>query len=100
MGDGAAAVESSVRAALIVELSRDTACYDIVQQIRQVHDPAFERWMPHINLYYPFLQGARNKVLELEGKLQVAPSAAGEEGEQEERGGWGTAARRVTPFSV
>lgn len=25
-----------------------------IQAIRQEHDKAYERWMPHINLIYPF----------------------------------------------
>jgi len=26
-----------------------------IQEIRQQHDPAYERWMPHINIVYPFI---------------------------------------------
>ena len=26
-----------------------------IQAIRQKHDPAYERWMPHINFCFPFV---------------------------------------------
>jgi poly(A) polymerase len=26
-----------------------------IQDIRRLHDKSFERWMPHINLLYPFV---------------------------------------------
>lgn len=26
-----------------------------IEDIRKIHDPAFERWMPHINYYFPFV---------------------------------------------
>eukprot|EP01124_Arcella_intermedia_P022490 TRINITY_DN3354_c0_g1_i1.p1 TRINITY_DN3354_c0_g1~~TRINITY_DN3354_c0_g1_i1.p1 ORF type:complete len:391 (-),score=86.71 TRINITY_DN3354_c0_g1_i1:161-1333(-) len=29
--------------------------WDQIQQIRAIHDKAYERWMPHINLLYPFV---------------------------------------------
>eukprot|EP01127_Copromyxa_protea_P013068 TRINITY_DN3472_c0_g1_i7.p1 TRINITY_DN3472_c0_g1~~TRINITY_DN3472_c0_g1_i7.p1 ORF type:complete len:816 (-),score=119.03 TRINITY_DN3472_c0_g1_i7:154-2280(-) len=32
-----------------------------IQKIREKHDKAFERWMPHINLLYPFLPQAEFK---------------------------------------
>jgi len=28
-----------------------------IQEIRKVHDKAYKRWMPHINLLYPFVSG-------------------------------------------
>lgn len=27
----------------------------LIQSIREKHDPAFERWPPHINISFPFV---------------------------------------------
>ena len=29
-----------------------------IQEIRKVHDPAYERWPPHINICFPFVDPA------------------------------------------
>ena len=29
--------------------------WDSIQNIRKVHDPAYYRWMPHINIFFPFI---------------------------------------------
>ena len=39
--------------ALCVEI--DAALHDAIQPVRQQFDHAFPRWMPHINLLYPFI---------------------------------------------
>lgn len=30
--------------------------WDPIQEIRKVHDKAYNRWMPHVNLLYPFVE--------------------------------------------
>lgn len=47
-----------------------------VQSIRSKYDRAYERWMPHMNLFFPFLESDKleDSVKELEKVLcQVAP---------------------------
>lgn len=29
-------------------------CIEKIQEIRKVHDKAYERWMPHVNMAFPF----------------------------------------------
>lgn len=31
----------------------------LIQEIREKHDPAFERWPPHINVSFPFVDPSR-----------------------------------------
>ncbi len=32
-----------------------------IQTIRSLHDPAYDRWMPHINFLYPFVPDSEFK---------------------------------------
>ncbi|KAF0690409.1 Aste57867_18141 [Aphanomyces stellatus] len=43
------------KSALALVLAPVDTSYAAVQAIRQVHDKAYDRWPPHINLLYPFL---------------------------------------------
>lgn len=45
--------QTDVRTAVAI-LPDITLCTDI-QLIRQKHDPAFDRWPPHINFLFPFI---------------------------------------------
>lgn len=49
----------SVQAALLISLPESCPAHAAVQRVRERHDPAFPRWMPHINLIYPFLPASQ-----------------------------------------
>src|SRR4051812_41436057 len=34
--------------------------WDAIQQVRKEHDKAYNRWMPHINMLYPFVPESEN----------------------------------------
>jgi len=36
-----------------------TECWEPIQAIRRVHDRQIDRWMPHVNLLYPFVTSDR-----------------------------------------
>lgn len=40
--------------ALIISPPQDK--WDNIQEIRKVHDKAYQRWMPHINIAFPFVK--------------------------------------------
>ncbi|EAR94356.1 2'-5' RNA ligase family protein (macronuclear) [Tetrahymena thermophila SB210] len=40
--------------ALIIKPPQDK--WNQIQEIRKIHDKAYERWMPHINMSFPFVQ--------------------------------------------
>jgi 2'-5' RNA ligase len=40
-----------------------------IQDIRRLYDKSFERWMPHINLLYPFVP--KNQFASVVGKIQT-----------------------------
>ena len=42
--------------ALAIVAQQDIA---LIQSIREKHDPAYERWPPHINISFPFVEPAR-----------------------------------------
>mmetsp|Transcript_82169 Transcript_82169/g.190806 ORF Transcript_82169/g.190806 Transcript_82169/m.190806 type:complete len:427 (+) Transcript_82169:39-1319(+) len=65
----------SVQAALLISLPETCPAYDTVQQVRKKHDPAFERWMPHINLFYPFLPASQFQLPAIRRKLQSEGAA-------------------------
>jgi len=44
-----------VKSAIIVMPPKDK--WDQIQQIRKLYDKAYDRWMPHINMVYPFVPG-------------------------------------------
>jgi poly(A) polymerase len=50
------------KAPLVVEsacaLVPPQSLWPAIQKIRQQYDPAYSRWMPHINLFYPFFSEA------------------------------------------
>eukprot|EP00761_Pharyngomonas_kirbyi_P006465 gb/GECH01006472.1/.p1 GENE.gb/GECH01006472.1/~~gb/GECH01006472.1/.p1 ORF type:complete len:146 (+),score=33.01 gb/GECH01006472.1/:1-438(+) len=41
--------------AVIPPRPQDPRGWDTIQEIRSQHDKAYHRWMPHINIVYPFL---------------------------------------------
>ncbi len=49
------APKSKVHTSAVCIIPPTGAGYDAIQAIRAKHDAAYERWMPHINLVYPFL---------------------------------------------
>merc|ERR1712129_483835 len=60
-------------AALIVSLPSECKGFAAVQEIRKSHDPAFERWMPHINIIYPFVTADQATFQRLHGNLSFEP---------------------------
>eukprot|EP01083_Nonionella_stella_P072660 195954_1 len=44
---------TSVRSALCIIPPNDK--WSEIQDIRRLHDPAYSRWMPHINIFFPFI---------------------------------------------
>ena len=38
-------------------------CVECLQKVRQIHDPQFERWPPHINILYPFFSQTNTQML-------------------------------------
>eukprot|EP01083_Nonionella_stella_P145572 456440_1 len=44
---------TSVRSALCIIPPNDK--WTEIQDIRRLHDPAYSRWMPHINIFFPFI---------------------------------------------
>lgn len=53
------AMDKTVRTAVIIQPPKEL--WDQIQEIRSKYDKAFQRWMPHVNLLYPFLQFAQLK---------------------------------------
>eukprot|EP01084_Bolivina_argentea_P297461 512469_1 len=45
---------TSVRSALCI--IPDESQWTSIQNIRRSHDPAYPRWMPHINIFFPFIE--------------------------------------------
>jgi 2'-5' RNA ligase len=33
-------------------------CWKQIQKIRETYDPAYQRWMPHINFFFPFYKSS------------------------------------------
>ncbi|PAA47732.1 hypothetical protein BOX15_Mlig019835g1, partial [Macrostomum lignano] len=44
------------QSAIVLMPPADTSVYQAVQDVRRQHDRQFHRWMPHINLSYPFYE--------------------------------------------
>jgi len=63
--------EKVVQSAVV--LMPHESVWEQIQSIRSKHDKSFERWMPHINLLYPFLPA--NKFQENLEKLRKATSS-------------------------
>ena len=49
-----AAVATSALA-LVPSAEELGVAFKCIQELRSTHDPAFKRWMPHINLIFPFI---------------------------------------------
>lgn len=49
--------------------------WDPIQRIRQFHDKGFYRWMPHINLFYPFYEDGSEAFDSAPNRAQVALKA-------------------------
>jgi 2'-5' RNA ligase len=48
-------IEKDVKTAIVVVPEEGTELWMQIQKVRSVHDKAFDRWMPHICLAYPFV---------------------------------------------
>merc|ERR1739848_188491 len=53
------------KSAVMIELPNYCEAYAAIHRIRKQHDPAFIRWMPHINLLYPFVPTSDVSVVDL-----------------------------------
>merc|ERR1712136_574619 len=62
----------TVKSALLTALPETNCAFARVQEVRKEHDPAFERWMPHMNFIYPFLPSGLLQVEEVAAKLASA----------------------------
>jgi len=76
MEKGIRSGDVTVKAALLIDLPQSNPAYQRVQQVRKDHDPAFERWMPHINIIYPFLDLDVLSASGLQRRLQASGQAA------------------------
>jgi len=45
----------TVQAALLIRLPETCPAFATIQDIRSKHDPAYARWMPHVNILFPFV---------------------------------------------
>ena len=45
--------ETDVKSALCIIPPKNL--WEKIQAIRMIHDPAYKRWMPHINIFFPFI---------------------------------------------
>merc|ERR1712136_694278 len=59
----------TVKSALLTALPETNCAFARVQEVRKEHDPAFARWMPHMNFIYPFLPSGLLQVEEVAAKL-------------------------------